>query len=162
MKIIRMSSELTRNIIPTAASRISAKYSPTCGVKSVSTEMSTVKIVSTSSATLMNWVRGSTTNMPSRKVACCGNASIQAIAAAQPTQEIIAPIEEPEAQLQPAQRHEISRQHDQHGEHHNGFRRGELEQFKVADPTHGVPPFGSQSKSGEPKLCEIRSSSSLG
>src|SRR5258706_374750 len=92
MKIIRMSSEPARNIIPTAASRIRAKYSPTWVVKSFSMEIRMVKIVRASRATLMNWVNGSTTRMPCMKLACSGSASIQAAAMAHPAHEINAPM----------------------------------------------------------------------
>ena len=70
--------------------------------------------------------------------------------------------EQSEAQFQTTQREEISRQHGQHRQNDNGFGRRELEQLKVADAVHWIPPFDTQSNSGELKLCEIRSSSSLG
>ena len=162
MKIIRMSSELTRNIIPTAASRISAKYSPTCGVKSVSTEMRMVKIVSTRSATLTNWVKGVYHQhaFEEGRVLRQGEHPADGGGAADAGNHRA--DEEPDTQFQTAQRQEISRQHGQHGEDQDGFRRGELEQLKIADPAHGAPPFGSQSKSGKPKLGEIRSNSNRG
>src|SRR5581483_10801382 len=55
---------LTRNIIPTVASSISARYSPTCPVKLDSIEIAMVKTVKPSSATLTNRTNPSSTNIP--------------------------------------------------------------------------------------------------
>jgi len=91
-KIIRMSSALTRNIIPTVASRMSAKYSPTCAVKSESTDTHNVNNVSASRPTLTSCVSGSATSIPCHTSACAGITSSHATAAVQPTLPTIAPM----------------------------------------------------------------------
>ena len=92
MNTISRSSDPTRNIIPTVASRIRARYSPTCSVKSDSMEINTVKIVSTRSAIWTSCVRGSTASMPPGALPMPGASSIQAMAAAQPTAAIMPPM----------------------------------------------------------------------
>ena len=154
-----MSSALTRNIIPTVASRISARYSPTCSVKFDSMEISTVKIVNASSAIFTNCVSGSTTSMPPGALACSGKTSIHAIAAAQPTQAIMPPMMKRTRVSSSRIAVRSIRQHRERRDDHDGFRRGEFEQFEIA---HRAPPFRNQSNNGESKLGTITSSNSRG
>ena len=146
--------------MPTVASRISARYSPTCVVKLDSMEISMVKIVSTSSATLTSCVSGSTTSIPRQRVRVLGHDQHPNHGRQRsPRTATMPPMTKRKRTSMPAHRSQVDRQHRQRGEDHDRFRRGELEQFEVV---HGTPPFRSQSNSGESKLGMITSSSSRG
>src|ERR1035441_808723 len=91
MKIISKSSVLTRNIRPTVASRISERYSPTWSVNLPDVEISTVKIVSTSSATFTKSDSGFTTSRPLSKLNSSWRVKAKIAADAQPRIEMSAP-----------------------------------------------------------------------
>src|SRR5437016_7736235 len=86
MKIRSTFSEPTMNIIPTAASMSSAKYSPTCSVNVESMESQAVKTVSSSTACLTSCVKGSITSMPCQDsaVVCCCTWNIQKMGSKHP------------------------------------------------------------------------------
>ena len=66
MKMSRMFCVLTRKDIPAVASSSSAKYSPTCSVNLLPSEMRAVAIVSERMTALTSCESGLSTNMPSR------------------------------------------------------------------------------------------------
>src|SRR6267143_5546845 len=86
MKISSTFSEPTMNSMPTVASNSSAKYSPTCSVNVESMEIQAAKTVSSSTACLTSWVKGSMTSIPCKDsaVVCCCTWNIQKMGSKQP------------------------------------------------------------------------------